>query len=107
MSNVASALHAALTKAAADLADVELVTTAAGTEFRARGRTFAAVHGATAEFDLDPVVAHAARGTPDTAISKRGADWVAFSPADVDRFARDRAVAWLASAHRRARPAPR
>ena len=40
--------------------------------------------------------------TPDTADSARGADWVAFSPPELDQHAIDRATAWLASAWRRA-----
>jgi len=32
----------------------------------------------------------------------RGADWVAFSPPELDQYAIDRAIAWLASAWRRA-----
>jgi len=40
--------------------------------------------------------------TLDTAESQRGADWVAFSPAELDQHAIDRATAWLASGWRRA-----
>ena len=58
--------------------------------------------GDAAEFRLDPLVAKAALRTPDTSPSKRGADWVRFSPAAVDGHAVDRAQAWLASAWRRA-----
>jgi hypothetical protein len=54
------------------------------------------------EFRLDPIVARAALGTPDTSASSRGPEWVAFSPAELDRFAVDRALAWLGAAHRRA-----
>jgi hypothetical protein len=57
--------------------------------------------GTTAEFALDPAVAAAATRTPDVAPSSRGPGWVAFSPPDLDDHAADRALAWLASAHRR------
>jgi hypothetical protein len=67
------------------------------------GRPFAvaAADGASAEFALDPVVADAAARTPDVTLSSRGPGWVAFAPAELDDHAEDRAVAWMASAHRR------
>jgi hypothetical protein len=105
--DVATELHSALTHAATELTDVELVTTPGATEFRTAGRPFASLHGAVVEFDLDDVVARAARATPGATSSQRGSHWVAFSPAEFDRFARDRAIAWLGSAHRRARAAAR
>jgi transcription elongation factor len=61
----------------------------------------ASADGSTAEFALDPAVAAAAIRTPDVTSSSRGPGWVAFSPPDLDDHAADRAVAWLASAHRR------
>jgi hypothetical protein len=72
-------------------------------EFLADGRPFAALTGVTAEFRLEPVVARAALGTPDTMVSPRGPDWVAFRPSELDRFAIDRATAWFLSAWRQAR----
>ncbi len=54
------------------------------------------------EVSLDPVVASAALKTADTMQSTRGAGWVAFTPEAIDRFALDRAEAWVRSAHRRA-----
>lgn len=71
-------------------------------EWLVAGRPFAAAQAGIAEFRLDSVVARAALGTPDTSVSGRGAEWVAFSPGELDRFAVDRAVAWLGAAHRRA-----
>jgi hypothetical protein len=70
------------------------------------GRAFATVtaDGASAGFALDPAVAAAATRTPDVEPSSRGAGWVTFSPTDLDDHAADRAVAWLASAHRRLGP---
>ena len=70
------------------------------------GREIAIVSadGSSAEFALDPAVADAAARTPDVALSDRGPGWVVFAPADLDDHAADRAVAWLASAHRRAEP---
>jgi len=70
------------------------------------GRAFAtiAADGSSADFALDPAVAAAAARTPDVKPSSRGDGWVSFSPADLDDHAADRAVAWLASAHRRLGP---
>ena len=70
------------------------------------GRPFATVSpdGASATFGLDLPVAAAAARTPDVESSSRGAGWVDFAPADLDDHAADRAVAWLASAHRRLGP---
>jgi hypothetical protein len=70
------------------------------------GRPFASVSadGSSAEFALDPAVADAAARTPDVTPSDRGPGWVVFAPRDLDDHAADRAVAWLASAHRRAEP---
>jgi hypothetical protein len=70
------------------------------------GRRFAAVtsDGSSAEFALDPAVADAAARTPDVSPSERGPGWVIFTPVVLDDHAADRAVAWLASAHRRAEP---
>jgi len=59
--------------------------------------------GLEASFRLDPVVADAARRTPDTGTSARGAEWVTFRPAALDGHAIDRAVAWFGAAARRAR----
>jgi hypothetical protein len=69
-------------------------------------RPFAGVSadGRTAEFLLDPAVADAAIRTPDVAHSSRGPGWVAFTPAELDDHAADRAVAWFASAYRRTGP---
>jgi hypothetical protein len=90
----------ALDEAAAGLDGVERRTGDGGIEWAAAGVTFAALAGGTAEFRLSPVVAAAARATPDAGASARGADWVAFSPGELDRYALDRAVAWFGSAYR-------
>ena len=92
----------ALTAAATGLPDVERRRSAGVTEWRARGRPFAVVAGNVAEYRLEPSIAQAALGTPDTARSPRGPDWIAFRPSELNRFAVDRAVAWFGSAHRRA-----
>jgi hypothetical protein len=96
-------LAQAVDDAAGRLPGVERRETAGGgIEWLVAGRPFAAAHAQTVEFRLDPVVARAALGTADTSASGRGTEWVAFSPPELDRFAVDRAVAWLGAAHRRA-----
>jgi hypothetical protein len=96
---------AAVLEAAAD--DLEAVHRAAdaatgAVEWSIGGRIFATAVAGRAEFRLDRAVAAAALRTPDTRRSGRGAEWVAFSPQELDRHAIDRATAWLASAWRRA-----
>ena len=58
--------------------------------------------GEVATFRLDPVLASAARRTPDVTGSPRGPEWVEFRPTVVDEHAGDRAAAWFAAAARRA-----
>ena len=79
--------------------DGSLAWTRTGKQF-----AVAAADGSSAEFALDPAVADAAARTPDVTASGRGAGWVTFAPAALDDHAADRAVAWLASAYRRAEP---
>ena len=66
------------------------------------GRVFAVVGADLLEVALDAPVATAALKTPDTRPSPRGAGWIAFTPATTDRFALDRAEAWVRLAYRRA-----
>ena len=84
----------------AELDGVAVVQTGDERELRGAGRLFAVVSPEGLEVVLDPAVAAAARRTPDVTGSARGPAWVAFRPRVVDRFALDRAEAWLRSAHR-------
>ena len=97
-----SDLGAAVELAVAGLEDVERQERGSLVEFSRTGKVFAAIEGSVASYRLSPAVARAALATPDTRASPRGADWVAFAPAAMDRFALDRAVAWLESAWRNA-----
>jgi acyl dehydratase len=99
---VSATLRDVLEEATADLDGVETVPSGDGVEWRRGGRPFAAVSGDAAEFHLDAPVARAATRTPDARPADRGPDWVRFSPAALDGHAVDRAMAWLASAWRRA-----
>ena len=66
------------------------------------GRVFTVLMQDLLEVALDPAVAAAALRTPDTLASSRGKGWIAFTPDGIDRFALDRADAWVRLAHRRA-----
>ena len=87
---------------AGQLHGVERRAIGGGVEWLADGVAFAALAGEIAEFRLSPVVAAAARATPDAGASGRGDQWVAFNPPQLDRYALDRAVAWFGSAYRAA-----
>jgi hypothetical protein len=63
-------------------------------------RLFAVLMEDVLEIALDPIVAKAALRTRDAMASSRGGGWIAFTPEVVDRFALDRAEAWVRSAHR-------
>ncbi len=67
-----------------------------------RERVFAVLGPEMLEVALEPAVAAAALRTPDTRPSPRGTGWIAFTPGLADRFALDRAEAWLRLGHRRA-----
>jgi hypothetical protein len=95
-----------LEAAAAGLDGVERRSAGDGIEWATGGIAFAAVAGSAAEFRLSQAIAAAARATPDAGPSARGADWVAFSPSELDRYSLDRAVAWFGSAYRNAARAP-
>ena len=68
----------------------------------AEGRVFAVLMQDLLEVALDPAIATAALRTPDTLASSRGKGWIAFTPDGIDRFALDRADAWVRLAYRRA-----
>ena len=91
-----------LAQAAMSLPGVQQLREGDRVEWSAGGRPFATLAGGDAEFRLQPLIARAALGTPDTATSSRGPEWIAFRPPEIDRYAADRATSWLASAHRHA-----
>jgi hypothetical protein len=100
-------LEEILVDEAGQLDDVETTLSPGGATMWSRlGRPFAVLgaDGRSVEFGLDPAVAAAAARTPDVEPSRRGPGWVVFAPAELDEHAADRAVAWLASAHRRLGP---
>ncbi len=73
-----------------------------GTGYYLQDVLFAFVDQAGAEFRLPEEVGAAALRTPDVTASRRGPGWVRFVPRRLDGHARDRALAWLESAWRRA-----
>jgi hypothetical protein len=95
-----------LDESADELESAERVTSPGGVEWRRGGRPFAEESGTGVEFRLDPPIAAAALRTPDTSVSARGPEWVAFAPGELDPHAVDRARAWFAAAWRRAEAPP-
>ena len=85
----------------AELAGVDRRRDGESVTYLAGGRPFAVLLPDVLEALLDPAVAKAALRTADTLASPRGTGWIAFSPTAIDRFALDRAEAWVRSAHRR------
>ena len=85
-----------------DLDDVQRIRDGEAVTYTTGGRPFAVLLPDVLEASLDPAVAKAALRTADTLASPRGAGWIAFTPRSIDRFALDRAEAWVRSAHRRA-----
>lgn len=94
------ALEALLLEAAGALDDAVIRRTAEGHEVAVGGAVAAVIRPDALEARLRPAVASAALRTPDTVPSDRGRGWVRFAPAELDDFARDRALAWLESAVR-------
>ena len=85
-----------------DLGGVERRQDGHALRYVVAGRVFASLEGERLETGLDTAVAKAALRTPDTAASPAGDGWIAFTPRVVDRYALDRAEAWVRFAHRRA-----
>jgi hypothetical protein len=84
------------------VADVERSTAEAATVFARSGQAFAVVDSDGFDFRLGPTIGSAALRTPDVTPASRGRDWVRFSPAGLDEYALDRALAWFDAAWRRA-----
>ncbi len=78
------------------------VPTGEGTEYFLDEVLFASCAGSAAEFRLRDEVGVAALRTPNATASARGPGWVRFAPRTLDGHTRDRALAWLESAWRRA-----
>jgi hypothetical protein len=87
---------------AQDLEGVERARDGESVTYLAGGRPFAVLLPDVLEVSLDAAVARAALRTANTLASPRGGGWIAFTPENTDRFALDRAEAWVRSAHRHA-----
>ena len=83
-----------------DLGGVERRADGDAVRYLVGGRVFAVLDGDRLEAALDSAVAKAALRTADTAASPAGTGWIAFAPMTVDRYALDRAEAWVRFAHR-------
>lgn len=91
-----------ISDAAERLEGAALVPTGPGTDFYLDDILFASLAADAAEFRLRDEVGAAALRTPNVSASPRGQGWVRFAPRHLDGHARDRALAWLESAWRRA-----
>ena len=95
-------LAALLAEEAELLEETAVIPTVQGTDYYLDDVLFASLAGGVAEFHLRDEVGAVALRTPDVTSSARGAGWVRFAPRRLDGHARDRALAWLESAWRRA-----
>jgi len=95
-------LAALLAEQAGLLEETASVPTGQGTDYYLDDVLFASLAGSVAEFHLRDEVGAVALRTPDVTSSARGVGWVRFAPRRLDGHARDRALAWLESAWRRA-----
>ncbi len=82
----------------------EVVATKSGNvvEYRRGSKLFAVLERGAVELRLRPDIAEAVLRTPETAASRRGPDWIRFTPGQVDQFVVDRVEAWLTAAWRTA-----
>jgi len=95
-------LAALLAEQAGLLEGTASVSTGQGADYYLDDVLFASLAESVAEFHLRDEVGAAALRTPNVTASARGAGWVRFAPKRLDGHARDRALAWLESAWRRA-----
>ena len=86
----------------AELDGVERARDGESVTYLIGGVAFAVLMQDVLEVALDPAVGRAALKTGNTLASSRGGGWIAFTPEAIDRFALDRAEAWVRSAYRRA-----
>jgi hypothetical protein len=84
-----------------ELGSVARLRDGAAVRYAVGERVFATLDGERLEVALDRPVAAAALRTPDTAAGTAGPGWISFTPSAVDRYALDRAEAWVRLAHRR------
>ena len=95
-------LAALLADAAERLEGAVGVPTGQGTDLYLDDVRVRVARADAAEFRLRDEVGAAALRTPNVTASVRGVGWVRFAPRHLDGHARDRALAWLESAWRRA-----
>lgn len=84
-----------------ELGGVERTRDGKSVAYLVAGRAFARLGDDRLEASLDATVLKAALRTPDTSAGATPG-WIVFTPSVVDRYALDRAEAWVRLAHRRA-----
>jgi hypothetical protein len=97
-----ASLPARVAELVVDLPEARSLSTDGVITWTRGGREFAALGQAGIEIRLDDPIAAAASRTPDVAPSRRGPEWIRFSPRELDGHALDRLRAWLELAYRRA-----
>jgi len=91
---------AAVDRLAVELEGIKRRTSGPLVEFVRGGIVFAIREGARLSFRLRPEIVQAARRTPDTSQSARGAEWIVLESTSADAFTLDRATAWFETAWR-------
>jgi len=102
VADLPATLEEALLDAASTLPGLTVRTAGPRRDFLVGSRVVATLESGIAEYRLDAAVAAAALRTPDVRRSAVAPERIAFSPPRLDRYAVDRAVAWLLSAVRQA-----
>ena len=95
-------LAALLLAVAAELGAEPAVAEGGAVELRAGGAPVATAQASALEARVGQDIAAAALRTPDTAASRRGPEWIRFTPDELDGHTRDRARAWISVAWQRA-----
>jgi hypothetical protein len=95
-------LPARVAEVVVDLPEARSQSTDGVITWTRNGRVFASLGSSGIEIRLDRAIAPAATRTPDVAPSRRGPEWIRFSPRELDPHALDRLRAWLELGYRRA-----
>jgi hypothetical protein len=90
----------AIDRLAGELKGIERRAAGAHLEFAFNGTVFSGREGSVLSFRLRPEIVTAGLGTPATARSPRGPDWIALRCDAGDDFTLDRARAWFELAWR-------
>ena len=102
MSSVDPMLPTRIAEVVVDLPEARSLSSDGAVIWTRGGREFASLGPSGIDIRLDRPIAAAASRTADVAPSRRGPEWIRFSPRELDPHALDRLRAWLELAYRRA-----